>query len=58
MVTNITTNERINRKRYEYLKDGKGNFYNPYDRGILRNILEFFHIRQALSERDVKFLNI
>lgn len=58
MATNVTTNERINKKRYDYLKDGKGNFYNPFDKGILRNMSEFFHLRKALSEKQVKFLNV
>ena len=32
----------MNFKRYEYLKDDSGNFYNPYDRGFIQNWLEFF----------------
>ncbi|XP_041356884.1 palmitoyltransferase AKR1-like isoform X2 [Gigantopelta aegis] len=55
---NLTTNERINRKRYQYLKDGKGNFYNPYDRGIKNNFLQFFHLRKPPHEHDVEFLTV
>ncbi|GFO09342.1 palmitoyltransferase [Plakobranchus ocellatus] len=56
--TNITTNERINRKRYAYLKDGKGSFYNPFDRGLKLNLLEFLHLRPAQTEDDVQLLGI
>ncbi|KAL5012661.1 hypothetical protein ScPMuIL_011212 [Solemya velum] len=55
---NITTNERVNHKRYEYLKDGKGDFYNPFSQGPKKNCLEFFHIRKPLGERDVELLNV
>ncbi|THD20308.1 hypothetical protein D915_009053 [Fasciola hepatica] len=41
--TNLTTNETINWSRYEYLhkKKPKG-FHNPFDRGIVRNLLNYF----------------
>lgn len=58
MLLNITTNERINFKRYAYLKDGKGKYYNPYDRGYKNNILEFFHIKRPMEEDEVHFLNV
>jgi len=52
-VTNITTNERINKKRYLYMKDGNGKFYNPFDQGYKINLLEFFHLKEPLKlERD------
>ncbi|KAK3778765.1 hypothetical protein RRG08_013036 [Elysia crispata] len=56
--TNITTNERINRKRYDYLKDGKGAFYNPFDRGIRLNFLEFLHLKPSQTEEEVQLLGI
>lgn len=42
-ITNLTTNETINWIRYEYLhkKRSKG-FHNPFDRGILRNLISYF----------------
>lgn len=55
---NLTTNERVNWKRYKYLQDGKGKYYNPYDRGIIQNILEFLHIKSSLSENQVEFMNV
>ena len=58
MLLNLTTNERINHKRYSYLKDGKGKYYNPYDRGYKVNIAEFFHLRRPMTEDEVQFLNV
>ena len=55
---NLTTNERINYKRYEYLKDGKGKFYNPFNRGAYSNILEFLNLKKPLTEDQVMHLNI
>ncbi|KAL3879254.1 hypothetical protein ACJMK2_031558 [Sinanodonta woodiana] len=55
---NITVNERSNHRRYGYLKDGKGDFYNPFDRGFVNNVKEYFHLTRALEEKDVEFLNI
>ena len=51
MVTNLTSNERINQKRYSYLIGSDGKFYNPFDRGIIRNILEHFYL---ISEYEIK----
>ena len=58
MLLNLTTNERINWRRYLYLKDGKGNYYNPYDRKWKLNILEFFHLKKPMSEDQVNLLNV
>ena len=38
---NITTNETINKFRYDYLLRGN-HFYNPYDRGTIHNLRTFF----------------
>lgn len=46
---NLTTNERLNQGRYEYLKDCNGRFYNPYDQGIVQNLREFFHMKPPLT---------
>ncbi|XP_066429869.1 uncharacterized protein [Eleutherodactylus coqui] len=46
---NITTNERVNAKRYFYLMDKTGKFYNPFDRGLRLNLLEFVHLIPPLS---------
>ncbi|CAL1539768.1 unnamed protein product [Lymnaea stagnalis] len=55
---NLTTNERINYKRYDYLKDGKGSYHNPFDRGFKNNFLEFFHLRPGLREDEVQLLGV
>lgn len=51
MASNLTSNERINQKRYSYLIGPSGKFQNPFDRGIIKNILEHFHF---IEERTVK----
>lgn len=50
---NQTTNERVNSRRYEYLKDSNGRFYNPYDKGGLTNIKEFLHMSKSPDELQV-----
>ncbi|XP_045204068.1 uncharacterized protein LOC123556979 isoform X2 [Mercenaria mercenaria] len=55
---NITVNERINHKRYGYLKDGKGQFYNPFNRGVGKNLKEYFHLIRPFEERDVELLSV
>jgi len=57
-VYNITANERVNYKRYKYLMDGKGAFYNPFNRGIVNNLKEFFLLVKPRTEQDVEILNI
>jgi ankyrin repeat protein len=52
IVSNLTTNEIFNRKRYDYLKGSNGEFYNPFDRGLQKNILEFFGLIQPLYDWD------
>ena len=51
MATNLTSNERINQKRYSYLIGSDRKFFNPFDRGIVRNILEHFYF---IKEREVE----
>jgi len=36
----LTTNEQMNAHRYDYLKDGAGQFLNPFDKGLVTNCLE------------------
>lgn len=57
-ILNITSNERINWRRYKYLQDGNGRYYNPFNRGTRRNILEFLYLQPAPSQSDVEFLNV
>ena len=42
LLSNITTNERYNRKRYPHFKTLDGGFYNPFDRGVAANCHTFF----------------
>jgi len=55
---NLTTNERANGHRYEYLKDSNGRFYNPYDRGLLLNIQEALHLVKVPDEVTVLQKNV
>ncbi|ESO88486.1 hypothetical protein LOTGIDRAFT_219211 [Lottia gigantea] len=55
---NLTTNERINRNRYKYLKDGKGNYYNPFNRGVKNNLLEYLHLKKPLREQEIEYLSV
>lgn len=39
---NLTTNEMFNYKRYTYLRDKRGRYQNPFSRGPVLNLIEFF----------------
>ncbi|XP_068632363.1 uncharacterized protein Patsas isoform X2 [Battus philenor] len=39
---NLTTNEMFNYKRYPYLRDKRGRYQNPFSRGPIMNLIEFF----------------
>ncbi|XP_060530846.1 uncharacterized protein LOC132704691 [Cylas formicarius] len=39
---NLTTNEMVNYKRYPYLRDKRGRYFNPFSRGPIINLIEFF----------------
>ena len=41
---NQTTNEGINWKRYDYMKDANGKYRNPFDRGVVTNMMEYFYL--------------
>jgi len=42
IASNLTTNELILRRRFDYLKAADGSFYNPFDRGPAANCAQFF----------------
>ncbi|XP_059170532.1 uncharacterized protein LOC131952064 isoform X1 [Physella acuta] len=44
---NLTLNELINRKRYSYLLNKDRKFRNPHDKGILKNLAEFWHLNSV-----------
>lgn len=39
---NLTSNEMFNYKRYPYLRDKRGRYQNPFSRGPVLNLIEFF----------------
>eukprot|EP00727_Mastigamoeba_balamuthi_P005448 m51a1_g1522 hypothetical protein (575) ;mRNA; f:440947-444774 len=39
---NITTNEAMHWPRYFYMRNHNGKFFNPFDKGPIRNVREFF----------------
>lgn len=50
---NLTTNEMFNYKRYSYLRDKKGRYFNPFSRGPILNLAEFFICTpDGLEEED------
>ena len=44
---NLTVNESVNWKKYDHFKLPNDMFINPFSRGILRNVLEFFHLTRT-----------
>ena len=42
LLSNLTTNERCNHKRYPHFKTLDGGFFNPFDRGLAANCRAFF----------------
>lgn len=55
---NLTTNERINKKRYVYLRGPSGIFLNPFDRGCLKNWLEYFHWVEPYDKKPNLMYNV
>ena len=49
---NLTTNEMFNYKRYSYLKNGRGKYYNPFSRGPIYNLAEFFLCVQPVEASE------
>jgi hypothetical protein len=42
IAANLTTNEMINRWKYDYLKAEDGSYWNPFDQGVPSNCLHFW----------------
>lgn len=41
LISNMSTNEDINKTRYDYLRDERGRFSNPFDKGsVWKNIMD------------------
>lgn len=39
-VKNLTTNEVMNSHRYQHMRSERGAFRNPFDKGVVRNVME------------------
>ncbi|XP_044749443.1 probable protein S-acyltransferase 23 isoform X2 [Coccinella septempunctata] len=52
---NLTTNEMFNYKRYPYLRDRRGRYYNPFSRGPIFNLIEFFFCTPEEYEDDYNY---
>ncbi|XP_050538614.1 uncharacterized protein LOC126904025 [Daktulosphaira vitifoliae] len=53
---NLTRNEMINYKKYSYLKNTKGKYFNPFSRGVVINVMEFFGCtRNRLNYETIKY---
>lgn len=50
---NLTTNEMFNYKRYPYLRDKRGKYLNPFSRGPLLNLVEFFVCTPSDSDEQL-----
>lgn len=40
MSGNMTTNEQLGMRKYRYLRNESGRFFNPFNQGVIRNILQ------------------
>ncbi|XP_059478437.1 uncharacterized protein LOC132198416 [Neocloeon triangulifer] len=49
---NLTTNEMFNYKRYPYLRDKRGRYHNPFSRGPLLNLMEFFLCSASVNKEE------
>ena len=56
IVSNVTTNELIGRKKYLYLRDEQNNFHNSFDRGCAANCHQYWCVPNpdwaAIFEED------
>ena len=55
---NLTTNEMFNYKRYNYLKNSRGKYHNPYSRGVIYNLAEFFLCVQPVELDEAQALEL
>ncbi len=55
---NLTTNEMFNYKRYSYLKNARGKYYNPYSRGLFMNLAEFFLCVSPVEPEELRGLEL
>ena len=44
IIFNLTTNERANYRRYRHFKTANGRYKNPFDRGLIKNCLEYWNV--------------
>jgi hypothetical protein len=48
----------FNYKRYSYLRDKKGKYWNPFSRGPILNFIEFFLCSSELYVNDPQYYHI
>ena len=56
--SNLTSNEAANWKRFHYLKDARGHYYNRYSRGILKNFVAFITNSTGIRTSDRELRSI
>lgn len=49
ILRNVTTNELANWRRYRYMQTTSGKYFNPFDHGWRRNVLEAFQPHKTPS---------
>ncbi|XP_064199775.1 palmitoyltransferase ZDHHC17-like isoform X2 [Anguilla rostrata] len=54
---NTTTNEQLNHHKYSYLREEEGQAASLFDRGVLLNLLEFFHMVPSLQEGQLRTMD-
>ncbi|XP_023331098.1 probable protein S-acyltransferase 23 isoform X2 [Eurytemora carolleeae] len=52
---NLTSNEMFHYKRYNYLKNSRGKYHNPFSRGVFYNLAEFF---LCVQPADQELINL
>ena len=55
---NLTSNEMFNYKRYNYLKNARGKYYNPFSRGMFYNLAEFFLCIQPVEPDHISIRDL
>ena len=57
----MTTNERFNAWRYKHFHARQGNYYSPFNHGLVKNFINFFcttseHQRKLNLDKKEKFI--
>jgi hypothetical protein len=49
IIFNLTTNERANYRRYRHFRTANGRYKNPFDRGFMKNCLEYWNVIEQVG---------